>query len=387
MENWDRAKAVLQANPWMMTPRILQLTLRQQPPLHVVEFMLSLNPQVAAIPKRGPTALQCAVRYGVAIDVIVCLLKACPFALLTSNLDDTGFKDPLECAQKTRADEYDLIEILSQPLSYWLRESYQSKRLAVKDRDIPVAPLVVPKEKPTSTLDSSDRQEMENIKVITAAIVKSQKRQMYALEVHRQEVRMAERSKTKALGEMEQRQRNRVKMQLMALDYKETLLRYKTRNMELVAAAKNFQGDANRTNSNDVEQERTDIEVRKEAALLKLEESAETFDRMVKEWKSKTERRIRKLECKFKQECTMNEFHRKDTRLQLDHVEESVLQARSFEPWILAAPVFAASAIADGGSNEPLLRTHPIQRASSKGYFWHSSSGMKTRIFERMVSK
>ena len=116
MQEWERAKAVLQANPWMMTPRILQLTLRQKPPLHVVEFMLSLNPQAAAIPKRGPTALQCAVRHGVAIDVIVCLLKACPFALLASNLDDTEFKDPLECAQQTRADEYDLIEILSQPL-------------------------------------------------------------------------------------------------------------------------------------------------------------------------------------------------------------------------------------------------------------------------------
>lgn len=387
MEDWDRAKAVLHANPWMMTPRILQLTLRQQPPLHVVEFMLSLNPQVAAIPKRGPTALQCAVRYGVAVDVIVCLLKACPFALLASNLDDTGFKDALECAQKTRGNEYDLIEILSQPLSYWLRESHQSKGTLGRDLAVSVAPLVAAKEQPHKTLDSSDRQEMENIKAIAATIVKSQKRQMYALEIHRQEVRMAELSKTKALCEMEQRQSNRFKMQLIALDHKEKLLRRKNRNMELVAATKNIQEDAKENNSNNLVQERTDIEARKEAALLKLEESAETFDRMVMEWKSQTERRIRKLECKLKQECTMNEFHRKDTRLQLDHVEQSVLESRSFEPWILAEPAFAASAIANGGSDEPLLRTHLTQRTRSKGHFWHSSSGMKVRIFERMVSK
>ena len=91
-------------------------------------WYISVNIRAASLPKRGHTTLQCAVRYHASIDVVKCLLEACPFALLASNLDDTEFKDPLECARATRADETELIEILSKPLSFWLKESQKGKR-------------------------------------------------------------------------------------------------------------------------------------------------------------------------------------------------------------------------------------------------------------------
>ena len=357
MEEWQRAKAVLQANPSLMTPRILLLTLHNKPPLEVIEFMLKINPQAASIPKRGPTALQCAVRHHSSVDVIVCLLKACPFALLTSNLGDTEDKDPLACAMDVRADETELIGILSQPLSYWLSES-QKERLNKRK---------TAERKVNFLLKSPEKEEMDNIKVIAAKILKAQKRQMQALAVHRQDLKTAELSIEDIVRELEEQQQERFKTQLIALDMKEKAMRHKNRDMERRIIMKLESSRADRSHA----------EARKESALLKLEESAEAFGRMVKEWKGGADGRIHELESKLKQECKMNEFYRKDTRLQLDHIEQSAAEAQAMDLVVFATPFLTID-----DSEEPLFGKHSTQ--PRRKMFWTSPMRGRKK-FDKMM--
>ena len=78
-----------------MTRHVLILVLKNRPPLHVVEFMLSLNPQAADIPPQGPSPLQVAVRHNASVDVIRLVIQACPLALVATH---SGY-DPLMYAK------------------------------------------------------------------------------------------------------------------------------------------------------------------------------------------------------------------------------------------------------------------------------------------------
>ena len=95
-EDWKEAMAMIRDNPALLTPRVFWTTLEQNPPSHVIEFMLQMSPQVASIPKQGPTALQVAVQHGASIGVIQKLLEACPFALCVTNPNHA--MDPLSYA-------------------------------------------------------------------------------------------------------------------------------------------------------------------------------------------------------------------------------------------------------------------------------------------------
>ena len=61
-QQWAEAMATLQKNPALMTSDILELALQHRAPLHVVRFMVGLNPDAAGVPRSGPSALQVAVR-------------------------------------------------------------------------------------------------------------------------------------------------------------------------------------------------------------------------------------------------------------------------------------------------------------------------------------
>ena len=335
VEEWERIKVVLQANPLLMTPRILHLALRNTPPLHVIEFLLSVNVRAASLPKRGPTALQCAVRYHASIDVIKCLLKACPFALLASNLDDTAFKDPLECARATRADEADLIEVLSKPLSFWLKESRKGTRFNDEGTGDSY-----------SFRDSSDKADIDSVDVIAATITQSQEPRKQPLEVQRCD---AKTWTAELLLEMDQEH------QVVGMGDKNPGMGYRISNA-----------------SDDAYANRSDIDARKDVALMKLEASADEFDCLVKDWKSKTERRIRRLEFKMKQESVMNEFHRKDTRLQLDCMEQTVHKPHSGDPLIFSTMFLSSMARDVDESEQPLFRKHP-KLSSGRTGFWSST--------------
>lgn len=96
--NWKEAMDMIRNNPSLVTPRIFWTALEQNPPSELIERMLSITPQVARIPKQGPTALQVAVQNGASMGVIQALLKACPFALCITN-PHHGM-DPLSYASK-----------------------------------------------------------------------------------------------------------------------------------------------------------------------------------------------------------------------------------------------------------------------------------------------
>lgn len=361
-EQWKRAKAVLQANPSLMSSRLLVLSLRNKPPLPVVEFMLSLNSQAAAIPKSGPTALQVAVRHNVSVDVIVRLLKACPFALLAS--DDSEFDSALQCATQLRSQEKDLINILSQPLSYWMNESHKEHLRQERERKQPNQ-VVKPAEK---------EEELDNFRAIAATIYKAQKRQQQALAAHRHELRAAELSKEAIVEELDGHQQERFKSQLIALDMKEKAMRNKNRTMErriisTLEATKKC---------------RSENESRQEELLQKLETTVHDFESVVKDLKGRTEGRIHKLESRMEQEFRMNEYHRTDTRLQLDQMEWSSHETQEMEspPFVFATPLMSSSPFDDHDeAEEPLFGNHPTQETRRKK-FWSP----RRRKFDRLMS-
>jgi hypothetical protein len=97
-EQWVQASYVLRDNPSLMTPRVLMTALKSRPPVHVVRFMLSVNPKAAGIPKLGPTPLQVAVQNKASLEVVETILEACPFALCATNPKHA--EDPLSYASK-----------------------------------------------------------------------------------------------------------------------------------------------------------------------------------------------------------------------------------------------------------------------------------------------
>lgn len=95
---WAKASYLLRKNPSRVTRRVFLTSLKHSPPLDLVVFMISANPDVATIPKEGPTALQVAIEHKAPLDVIRVIIDACPFALCATN---PGFSiDPLEYARK-----------------------------------------------------------------------------------------------------------------------------------------------------------------------------------------------------------------------------------------------------------------------------------------------
>jgi hypothetical protein len=116
--HWNRAAAVLSARPSLMTPHILLLVLKNRPPPHVVEFMLSLNPRAADIPPKGPTALQVAVQHNASAAVCRILVEASPLALVAAHIG----QDPLTYAKIWRRDEPEQASlVLDEQVSLFFR--------------------------------------------------------------------------------------------------------------------------------------------------------------------------------------------------------------------------------------------------------------------------
>jgi hypothetical protein len=360
-EEWQRTKAILEAAPSLMTDRVLLLTLHNNPPLEVVEFMLSLNPQAAAIPKSGPTALQVAVRHFASIEVIICLLKACPFALIASNHDDSAFKDPLTCARELRSKEEDLIHVLTRPLSYWLNES--NKERLLRERTA--------RRKANMPLDSAEKDELNNIKAIAATILKAQKRQMEALEIHRHEMKNAEFSKEAILKEFDDQQRKHFKAQLIALDMKEKAMRYKNRNMErrIIRSLEASKRD------------HSEKEDQQEKVLKKMEEKVKKLSRAVEKLRETTSNHLKQLEMRLEQECKVNDFYRRDTRLQLDQLERNQFQAKHERSDDSAPFIFATHLIdpdQENDAEEPLFAIQSMQQRRRK--FWSPRPARRPKI-------
>lgn len=222
-QQWKQALQMLEKNTNLMTQHIFGLALQHRPALQIVRQMLQLNPKLAQLPPQGPSALQIAVQSGCATPVVRALIEAWPFALVSTN--PGSHLDPLTYAKRFRGSEMDLIELLSQPLSYWLLEARPSrskppppprKEVVAKAATTPPSSVsqqrqpqhttgsmaqqqyatppnhkAVPKQPaysdplqgrritnpppPPTTLSPTDRQELDNVKLLCAHILKHQK--------------------------------------------------------------------------------------------------------------------------------------------------------------------------------------------------------------------
>lgn len=114
---WMKAKNMLISSPGLMTRDIFCLALKYQPPLHVVTSMLQLNEKIAAVPKKGPSALQVAVQSNCNANVLQVIVQANPTALVETN--ESSKIDPLSYARRFRSQEKDVLQVLSTPLSQW----------------------------------------------------------------------------------------------------------------------------------------------------------------------------------------------------------------------------------------------------------------------------
>uniref|UniRef100_A0A6U6D509 Uncharacterized protein n=1 Tax=Odontella aurita TaxID=265563 RepID=A0A6U6D509_9STRA len=216
---WEEAAAILRAAPSLMSGHILRLALHNCPPRHVVDFMLKLSPSAAAVPQSGPSALQVAVRHGASLEVVERVIRACPYALFTGN----GSYDPLTYAKIWRSEEKDLIEMLSRPISRWVdrkgRDQSTSRKHSIQKTGSSNG----------ATLLSEEQRELSNLKLITAAVVKSQRKHIADCKRDREEaaaerraLELREKRAREVLFEsFDDRERKLMKAQLVALDMKE----------------------------------------------------------------------------------------------------------------------------------------------------------------------
>ena len=124
-KSWVRA--ILEAEPCIVTQKGLYLALQHNAPVQVIRFMLTINPDIMNFPKVGPTPLQVAVRHNANLDVVQMLLEASPFGLCITN--DDYPERPLEYAKRCHSNRTGLIDLLSRPLNYWIKE----RKIKIRD--------------------------------------------------------------------------------------------------------------------------------------------------------------------------------------------------------------------------------------------------------------
>jgi len=233
-QQWEDAMVTLKDNPALMTGDILKLSLSHRAPLHVVSFMLGINPDAAGVPSTGPSALQVAVKKRCSLDVIECIIRACPYALFASC--DQSY-EPLALARIYRREEKALIDLLSLPISYWISNDHGPKiKKSVRFEPLPPChnsvdprppppPPPAPILKSPSHLISEEKRELSNMKLIVAAIVKSQKKLMVETEVNSVKTMSLAKSEAKTRRKMaeivDERMKKIAKAHLIAVDMKE----------------------------------------------------------------------------------------------------------------------------------------------------------------------
>ena len=229
---WDKVRVLLQSKQKLLTTRVLISALKQKPPGHVIQFMLSVNPNVANIPSSGPTPLQVAVEYDASLDVIEMLLRAYPFALCVTNPGHE--EDPLSYAKRNRKDNQELIQLLEKPLGFWIEAT--TKQRNVDNRSItsfqkhhserPISPKTVVVETETVHNQSLvDQQELANVKLLCAQALRAHKKLSQQLTIYQDQLEAAKYDKVELLKELEAQQKKHFRYQLIALDMKEKALR------------------------------------------------------------------------------------------------------------------------------------------------------------------
>lgn len=147
-QSWRKAIRVLRANPQLMTRSILCIALRQRPPAYVVQWMLRLNPNAAAVPNQGPTPLFVAVKEECSTAVVETILQAAPLALVARAAGSPY--DPLAHAERERSQETDLLALLRRPVSFWFPHDRSPPSVREDDEFKHESTLGIRKRRPSS---------------------------------------------------------------------------------------------------------------------------------------------------------------------------------------------------------------------------------------------
>jgi hypothetical protein len=187
--------------------------------------MLSVNPKAASIPKKGPTPLQVAVQHNASIEVVHCLLEACPFALCATNPDHA--EDPLSYVKRHRKKDRHMIELLSRPLSFWISERNRDPNASITSfREEPDARTALPSPPPV------DREELYNVKLLCAQVLRGHKKLAKQVADCEKKVETAHLDKAQVLKELHDQQKKHFRYQLIALEMKEKAMRAHVNKME-----------------------------------------------------------------------------------------------------------------------------------------------------------
>ena len=324
-QDWQRAKELLTNNPTLVSPRVLLLALQSRPPLDMVECLLRLDPQLAAIPKTGPTALQVAIENGCHPVILRRLLEACPFLIVART---TSKKTVLQLAKELRSNEPEVVQLLRKPLTYWLEQRQYRQETDRKKRSSTTNKTRSGTSKSGQIKFSrSDKKELDNIKVIAATILRAQKRQVHEFELHKHEVanRLNQQTSnpnppdsgsggnlfnigttTTAPGSFgtfssgdvsthqKQQQDRAIRTQLLAMDMKAKAMRYKNKKLERrvmqqLQEVQNAQRNQNQTHA----------------------EALESIRREFSQWQKTQEDKMEELEKRMDNEANRNELWRR----------------------------------------------------------------------------
>jgi hypothetical protein len=320
-EDW--VQNLLGTDPSLVSQKGLIMALKHRAPIHVIRFMLAINPNVISIPKEGPTPLQVAVQYSASLEVVQTLLEACPFGLCVTNPDYS--EDPLSYAKRHHKDRPGLIELLSRPLSYWVTESknqqnhhhqhnavesYSSETLGGNTGTGMVSSSLTPfsrntftavtttnrnEEKqpsvPSDALDKSyliDHEEIQNIKTLCSQLLKAHKKlskQVVTckndLELQSKVIDSMNKNKADVLQELHEQQKHHFYRQLIALDMKEKAFKAQLSHIE-------------------------------EKCLKEMDARLEGWKEFIKSWKESTRDQIQELQVVMDHEVKVNAHFRND---------------------------------------------------------------------------
>lgn len=290
-----------------MTQEVLILALQKQPPAHVIKFMLSVNPRVgSSIPKEGPTPLQVAVIHNASIEVIEILLQACPFSLCVTN--PTHAEDPLSYAKRHRKDDKALIDLLSQPLSYWVEERCRDPEASLTNITSSSHADNNGRTPPPSShhqyYPPVDKQELYNVKLLCAKLLKNHKKMMKQMNTCQEGLEENKICKDEILQELHGEQKKHFYRQLIALDMKERAMKAQVSKIE------------NR-------------------CIDTIDDKFKTFQKDMRQWQTSTNTKMQEWQIMLEHEIKMNAHFRND----LGQWMEEQISEQENTPFLFATPL------------------------------------------------
>ena len=277
----------------------------------------------------GSNALLTAVENNASVEVIEAIIRVNPYALC-NNKENGNEIDPLTLAKRYRPNETELIELLELPISYWLDPVQRSMSSNPVSHSQPnhlkhQVGGFLDNETKFYKLSNTEREELDNIKVITTSLLRSQRRQAESDAQERadiisrlDELKINEKlARQDQLAIFKQREKSMIKTHFVALDMKERALRQK-----LVSVGNNIKGSLK---VNEEAQEGRHKALEESLASLRAEISDATDK--IQQLSDDTEAKLNSISNRVDREGSLNSKFRERTvlkQLQLEQKFENI---------------------------------------------------------------